>query len=340
MSASRTTTLNAHFTSLGHNLRPILTSLNGDNSWLISFPLPVKERKATNRAYYHAVLDPWLVGPSVTLSSWLVSLSLTTQSVANDGNGIEALARDIEDEAATAGLIVNQPRGTSSYLDAIFIGFHYTDHMHKPTLCTFDKTIPVFAVSEAAGTIRTWDHFRTVIVTHDLDSANGNWHEFHPGAPLPNWLNIFRIIGHHELNFADIIVWSSDEGTNEAILYSPHGIRIDQPSFQTYLHKANPPVSTVAMLHALKDSFALGARTTLGVAGGLALEAELKPAYWIKTHDSTLLYNGLFSLVIRDVFRSMESGIEELQRKSDKAPEDLKKPNLIEIESGECFVLS
>ncbi len=55
---TRNATLEKHFGGSHPILRPILTSLNGDNAWLISLPRPAVERQASAKAYYHVVSDP------------------------------------------------------------------------------------------------------------------------------------------------------------------------------------------------------------------------------------------------------------------------------------------
>ena len=85
---------------------------------------------------------------------------------------------------------------------------------------------------------------------------------------------------------------------------------------------------------ALKDSFAFGWRTTLGVKNGLALERLFKPKYWVQTHGGILKYAGLVmrALRVNDVFRSLESGLEEEGKGGER-------PNLINVRNGESFVV-
>ncbi|KAI0121350.1 hypothetical protein BJ170DRAFT_676242 [Xylariales sp. AK1849] len=340
MSAQRTAELEKHFSGSDQELRPILTSLNGDNSWLFSFPRPVAERTSSGKAYFHIVSDPWLAGPAVTFSSWLVHLNLPAPPFVDGGKGVEELVREIEDIAAASGIVPRSTKEGSSLVDAIFLNFHYADHMHKDTLLTFDPNIPVVAALEADREIRKWNHFTNVTTQHDLEPGNGNWRNLHPGTQLPEWLTVFRCVGHHELNFMTAIVWSSGEDKHEALVYSPHCILVDQPSAQTFAHDLSPPVSTMAMLFALHDSYALHKRTTFGVDGGLAMERAIKPKYWVRTHDSALVYKGiLVRLLVTEVVRTIESALAK-EKKSGKGDELQKVPNYVEVENGTCFVLA
>jgi hypothetical protein len=354
MSNSRTDTLRAYFSSPNAAPRPLLTSLNGDNSWLISFPRPAAERaRAGSKAYFHIVSDPWLTGYARLGAAWIYSLRTPTPAAVPSGAAVEAVIGEIEDAAASANLIPSLPTIVeSSSIDAIFLNFHYLDHMHEATLRTFNPDIPVFATAEAAALIRRWAYFSHVTETRDLEPGN-TWSSVHPGAPLPEWLTVFRLTGHHELYFATAIIYTSDspaslggeEKQREAVLYSPHGIKADQLSLKAFLQNpaGDATVSVLAILHALKDNFALGMRFTLGVAGGLALERMARPRYWVKSHDMLLRYTGVAPWLIRvnDVARSLRSGLDE-EAKDVIVGEDRggrKEPNLVEVDNGGCFVL-
>jgi hypothetical protein len=341
---SRRATFTKHFAGATPVLRPILTSLNGDNSWLISIPRPYADRQSAGKAFFHIVSDAWLSGTGIPLlSKWMASLDLVAQPAVADGDAVEAVIQEIENAASVVGTTVelNASDSCKSGVDAIFVNLHVADHLSKETLTTFGVNVPVFATPDAAPIIQSWKHFHTVEKIKDYNSADTNWQGLHPGAPLPEWLHVFRLPGHHYLNFAIAIVFTSDSGQYEAILYSPHGILCDQPSICTFPRQATPPVSTLAMLHGLKESFAWGIQTTLGVTGGLALERLVRPKYWIKSHDSPIHYGGPVLWGVKDVYRSLEWGLEEEKKNCMVMDQtnDLTRPNLIEIDNGECFVL-
>ena len=131
------------------------------------------------------------------------------------------------------------------------------------------------------------------------------------------------------------------EQQHEVLLYSPHGIRIDQPALQAFLHNMQPPVRVLGMMHPLKDNFAFGMRMTFGVASGLVLERQARPKYWVKSHNSMLLYSGVIARLvwINDIARTMQSGLEEEEDMSEGANSEKRRPNLVEVENGECSVL-
>lgn len=354
-SLTRAAVLREHFASPNFRPRPILTSLNDDNAWLVSFPQLDAEAKATGRSYFHVVSDPWLVGPMVVANSWVFMMTAPSPPAFQDGAAVEQLAQEIEEAAATAAIAHDNPNKTreqaadseSPLVGAVFISLSLSDHMHEPTLRSFDSRIPVVAVSEAAKVIEGWGHFDTVLATQDLGPTRAeSWEVVHPGPPLPPWLNVFRIPGHQSLNFAMAWIWTRDDGHREAMLLSPHGIRQDQPAFRAFLEMCqseDQKTSVLAMLHGLKESFTYGFRNTLGVAGGLALDKAARPRYWVRSHDCVPTYTGLIGWFTRDFPRSLLDGITEYTgtQKTGVPPdeEDDHRPNLVNIENGESFIL-
>ncbi|KAH7407072.1 hypothetical protein DE146DRAFT_418499 [Phaeosphaeria sp. MPI-PUGE-AT-0046c] len=329
-----------HFDSK-QELRPIFTSLNGDNSWLLSFPRPFAERQSTGKAYFHIVHDPWLNGPEVQVSSWIVSLALSSTPAVSNGTGVERLVLEIESAAAEAGVVGSstiQTANGKSAVDAIFVNFHYGDHLHTPTLLTFPSSVPVFTTAEGALAIKKLNHFDTITTYKDLeqDTFTGDWTTLHPSPILPSYLTIFRIKGHHDLNFLSALIWTSESGTHEAILYSPHSLHLSTPALQTLLHSSTPSFSTLAMLHGLKESWTLNWQTTFGVAGGLQLYRESGAKYWISTHNDRLSYGGLVWWLANDIFRTLEWGLKQEKRGEGDVKKEVK---VEEVQNGHCLVL-
>lgn len=88
--------LQAHFANRNATPRPILTSLNGDNSWLISFPRPPADRiRHGSKAYFHVVSDAWLTRDISVGSSWVINLRHPTAPAIPDGSAVEALVQEI-----------------------------------------------------------------------------------------------------------------------------------------------------------------------------------------------------------------------------------------------------
>nr|OQO15502.1 hypothetical protein B0A51_16913 [Rachicladosporium sp. CCFEE 5018] len=325
--------------------RPIMTSLNGDNSWLLSFPRPPAEHKESGKAYYHIVFEPWLHGPSSTLSPWPIHLSLPGIPSVLTPSDLEALIQDIE--VAAGGHKTTTGSNDQSAIDAILLGFHYNDHVHEPTLKLLDKRIPVIATPDAAAVVKPWCHFDTVTtftnLARDFDPAS--WRSA-PSGCLPSWLNLLRFPGHHELNYCLLLVWSHlEQGKerHEAILQSPHGLREIPDQLQSFFD-AEPAVEKLALLHGLKESYAIGHQNTFGAKAGLALHrAAGDPKYWVTSHNSPLLYSGVLMhmLYVYDTPRTIDWAMEQEASalSSEQRVKGLIKPNVIDVENGGRLVL-
>lgn len=343
MAYERISRYKAHFDTQ-QDLRPILTSLNGDNSWLLSLPRPVSERKASSKAYFHLVHDPWLNGPEVQVSPWLIYLSLSSTPAVTDGAGVDRLVRKIEGAAADAGFISKVKEAVSedrAAIDAIVINFHYGDHLHAPTLLTFDPQIPIFTTSDGAPIISKLNHFANITTYPDL-SPNflGDWSAYVTIPGLPPYLTLFRIKGHHELNFLTALLWQSAPKTWEAILHSPHGLHTNTPALQSLLAHGGPRFSTLALLHGLKESWTWGWQTTLGAKTGLELFRLSGARYWVSTHNDRLGYGGLVWWLVTDVFRTVEWALGQEKTTSEGVEGvGMKEARVHEVGNGGVIVL-
>lgn len=352
MEAKRAETLEAFFASSPKSLRPIMTSLNGDNSWILSFPRPLAERNATGRVYYHIVFEPWLVGPATLLHSWFIWMTLATPPSVPDVQAVEGIARQIEELAAKHlpdfDASLKKKKGEDEYdgfIDAILLSFHYLEHTHGPSLRTFDKRIPVIATKESAAMVKPWNHFLTVHEIHDLSPTATTWNapDQHPGG-FPPWLTHIRLPGQAELNFCSALIWThTDNGVerHEAIIHSPHGTLLDAGPLDAFLN-AEPKTEKLALMHALKESHTLWIKMTYGVGGALPLYRKLGGVrYWVPSHHGELGYGGVFMRLTYtvDTERTLEYGLEE-EKRVNGWEEEGERPNLRLVENGGCFVLA
>lgn len=327
------------------------------------------------------------------VSPWLIFVERTEPAAVSDGAGVEAVVREIEELAAAArGATFDQDADAQPPLvDAIFIKLHLLDHLHQPTLETFDKRIPVFATAQAAPTIRGWGHFDTVVETRDYKRYNGDgsldnsastvsgvstadhgshWKTFHPGKPLPEWLTVFRLASDWEVELATVLIWSHESHPNypgkgtrseqhEIIINTPHGVDVNTESVAAFFDDnvgkktnitggAEQPervdsMQCLAILAGLKDSYAFGIQSTVGVTRSLQLERKAEPRYWVKSHDLPVRYGGAVMRIrmTKEVIRTLEYGLEEERKARLKEGQvgRLRKPNLVKVANGECFVL-
>ncbi|KAF3347956.1 40S ribosomal protein S8 [Verticillium dahliae VDG2] len=137
-------------------LRPILTRLNADNSWMMSLPRPGGP-DASGKAYYHVLQDLWLGG---SLTEWpytafLFKIVRTQAGQFDDVADIERLVASLEaaaagggaERAADATTTTKQRQG----VDAILVSHTNIDHCHRATLERFPRETPVLVVADAAA---------------------------------------------------------------------------------------------------------------------------------------------------------------------------------------------
>lgn len=350
----QTATLQEHFNSCS-DFRPIVTSLNAHNSWLLSFPRPWDDQKQSGRAYYHVVLDPWLVGPASLVGSWFVHVDLPTTPALPTPAAVEDAARRIEALASEFVLrrrMSNEVFNSAGYIDAILLDFHYYDHVHEATLREFDGNIPVIATTQAAKILKPWTHFANVSILPDFQPRAASWRDpnLYPKSLLPGWLTVLRFPGHRDMNFGIAIIWShagcDGKEAHEMVLNSPHGILLDHSPLQAFL-EIEPKIQPLAMLHGLKESHTGGKQTSLGAKGGLALYRNLGDVrYWVLANHLLLNYTGVFMRLSRtaDTARTLEWALDEEQRRLNAKPSSEKirtkaKPHVVQVTNGECFVL-
>ncbi|OAQ61034.1 hypothetical protein VFPPC_02060 [Pochonia chlamydosporia 170] len=344
MENAHTKCLEEHFTSSPDCLRPLLVSLNGHNSWLLSFPRPWADQKQSGRAYFHTVLEPWLVGSADLVGSWFIHIDLPSTPAFPTAEAVEAVARQIEDLASEYVLnrrMSNEVFNPASHIDAILLTFHYYDHVHEASLREFSSNVPVIATPQAARIIKPWNHFSTIDIIHDFEEGATSWctSGLHPGPRLPSWLTVLRLPGHREMNFCTAIVWThmQDDGTevHESILTSPHGTLLDRGPVQAFLD-AEPKTRKLAMLHGMKETYIGGKKTSFGAKSGLELYRKLGGVkYWVLSHDSLLNYSGVFMRLSRtaDIPRTLAWALDQ------EISEKPVRPDVYRVQNGRCLVL-
>lgn len=235
--------------------------------------------------------------------------------------------------------------GYNGAIDAILLGFHLADHTHENTLRLFDRRIPVIAVPEAAKVVKTWNHFESIHLISDFEPSLKSWRtsDLHPGGPVPQWLTLIRVPGHHELNFCLSVIWTHDaengQQVHEAIFESPHGMPDLEPL--KALLNAEPPTEKLALMHGTKENHSNGAQKTFGVKAGLAMYRQLEGVkHWVMTHNSETWYSGIALAFTRDTPRTLEWALDDERKQSGgETGSDAEAPNVTHVENGSCFVL-
>ena len=344
---ARKRTLRAHLRSqAGNGLRPIMTNLNEDSSWLVSFPHPAAERDTFGKAYYHVVMEPWLTEPGemVALWKWFGCVQRNCVAAATNGAAVDVLVREIED-------ITGSPGREKAGVDAIIVGHTNDDHMDRETLITFRPSIPVFTGPGVSKKIAEWNHFEHLVDMATFGSGSSSWRTNHSGSPLPGWLN-FISFELNNYNFGLAMVWTHkddgvsdyDEYKHEAIMYFPHGWNArgdqDRKCIEDFL-VSDPPLRTLAIMHPLKDTIVWGMRFGDGVQTGLRLWRMAKPAHWVNTADQELQLSGVFMKGVYNPRHTLAWGLfmERMGKGGSEDISELDRPNFVDLVNGYNYIL-
>lgn len=318
--------------------RPILTHLNADTSWLISFPRPSTEDDEdtkTNRVYYHVVLDPWLDTEYVFGSRWFIAMNHAIPSKYKTIEQVQRLILNIEGAAENSNL---EDKG---HPDAVFVSHHLGDHCDRATLEQIDPSVPFVSIASVVEEVKKWNHFQTVesMPDLDIDSPQSLWQTY-KSAILPDHIRVGRLLdggSYPELHWATLLAFSPSQLTSsnaqvETILYSPHGIYAHRLVNTDWASKHSKPL---LLLHGLNPAWS-PQRANLGVENGSKLATTLGPKYWIPTHDEELEYRGFlgwFQWKTKKTFADASFD-------GDSWGDHDAKPICKELGNGEAFVLA
>ncbi|KAI9744583.1 MAG: hypothetical protein M1818_002112 [Claussenomyces sp. TS43310] len=334
------------------------------------------------RCYYHVLIDPWLRGSQSDVTrflsqQWHTQVS-AVQSITEVGDviaGIEALASaglrrrrrprraggEYHDEAETGA--ANGPgEEERRRIDLVVVSHEFTDHMHKATLLEVPAAVPVFATDKAAGMVRSWDHFKTVVAMPKFSGSARDWRAMSV-APLPRWLAVSRLVGagdlldYHSAVMLTFSRWHGDgngdgddnastsyrdAGEAEAIIYTPHGI---SPSSLEPVSAASPPIRTLALMHGLHD-INIGSQLNLGGHNGLKAQRLTAAKYWVGTHDEVKKGGGLVSWILRRKVVSLEEALrlEEMEKgeagiEQGHDVQSMEDVRFVELGNGESLLL-
>jgi hypothetical protein len=326
---SRTQVLKSQLAQPEAILRPIITYINGDVAWLVSFPRPTSDKSANGKVYYHAVIDPWFGQPARVLTSLLLEMTLGRDPALSSRAPLDAAIVEIE-LAAGSSLV---PTDDDPAVDAIFVT-GMAEHCHRESLLQFSTSTPIFAVAAAAGTIASWGHFNTVVTMSSCDPSKTPWKDGHPGSPLPAWLTAFPPAVTRLNNFGLALITSAGHSGGELILMAPHGISASEASIKGFA----TTVKMLALVAPLKDGYTFGVQTVLGVKDGLAIGQTARMKYYVRSGDFvSLKYKGFIGWFVNDVPRDLQWGLDEL-RKELGAGKVIEQPTMVEVENGESYV--
>ena len=276
------------------------------------------------------------------------------------------LLREIEELASHAkhgetkiiGRHINahSKRPQNEYIDAVAISHEFTDHCNQHTLLELDPSTPIIATKFAAGLVRTWKHFSTVVETPPFSSSQCDWRDTSL-APLPNWIGISRMVTESDALYyhsAILITFDlspekhdgspADPGPAEGVIYTPHGIHAHDLCHLGQLPSAVPPIQTLALLHGLHDIRITVKQLNLGAHNGLQAQRICKAKYWVSTHDEVKTAKGMVApFLYRKVLTLQEAMEEERREKGGISDEselaDMRGLTFADLASGESLLL-
>jgi hypothetical protein len=342
--------------------RPVLTHANADTTWLIQLPYP-PGLSFSGRLFYNILIDPWLDGPQSDVAGWFSTQWHAIKSSVRTISELDERLKEIESLAEEQVMKLNkrsrsdsQQSKPSTYIDAVAISHEFTDHCHKATLLELDPSVPVFATEKAANLIRSWNHFHQVYLPATFSARQLDWRETSK-VSLPEWIGISRIVTdsdalyyHSALLFAfnlsgrssPLVTGDHKDETAEAIIYSPHGINADDLS---HLPRANPAISTLALMHGLHDvGITLTKQLNLGAYNGLRAQRICRARYWVGTHDEVKIGGGLLAPFLRRTVITIPEALEKEKAENRKLEKnsslaDMEGVNFAELRSGESLLL-
>lgn len=348
--------------------RPILTHLNADTAWLISFPKPtpslsekddtekIVERK--HRTYYHVLIDPWLTGTNVVVFQWIMSFTHAITGAFGSIDDVRSLIKQIEKAAASEeSQSPDSADEEDGEADAVFVSHFLGDHCNRETLVQVAKDVPVVGVQQGVKDIKSWKHFNDASVlcmpNLDVDGVQKLWRggtswstDTDPNKLIPSWLRIGNIPcngSYPGLHWATIIVWSPDHqplGNNpdaraETMLYSPHGIYANRlTSNPSWADPEKSGGTMLAVLHGLNPAWS-PQPANLGVQNGWEIVRKTRPKYWIPTHDEDLTYTGIIGWMQTKLPKKFEDVV-----KIEVDDEEESKVIMRELGNGESFILA
>ena len=276
---------------------PLIKHLNGDTSWLVSFPVSEQDR---GDRQFNVIIDPWLSGPQTDYYSWFSSQSHVIKAC------------------------VDHVSELKTRIDAVVLSHEWTDHTHKATLLEIDPKTPVYATIKAAGIVRSWNHFTQVHTVEDLEPG-AHWSTTRlPGlTPCLGVSRIsstsFEIVSYYHvaicLAYVPPETQAPENSTASAILYSPHGVHA--PSLDRLPQSSLEVVALMHGLHQVWNPPFLGGMLNLGGLNAVRATRATKARYWIGTHDEVKKGTGIVSYLLRRKAWTVEEAL-EAERKKDK----------------------
>lgn len=318
--------------------RPLIHHLNADTSWLIQIP----RNDGHPRPYYNVLLDAWLQGPQIEFYSILHEQDHTVPSAFQTVAEIETFAHEIETKAcALRGMKVPE-KSSTGYIDVAACALRGTDHVNENTLRQLHPSVPVLVREDAEHLVKAYKHFETIVL---LPHFQRDWRDTRLSV-IPEWLGIGCLTQKKDVQgiHKGIVVSFTSTGLEqaEAIIYTPHGIFVDEMAFLT---SREPALRILALIHGLLNvkvglSWIGYMDANLGAHNGLKLQRMLDAKHWVATHDESKIEKGLTSWILTQNPITLEQALEREKEEARGEERDFGSPNFFPVGNGESLVLA
>lgn len=320
--------------------RPLIHHLSADTSWLLSIPRP--ENDGHPRVYFNVLVDAWLTGPQVEYSWIFHQQEHTIPSAFQTIAEVEAFIHEIELRACLLRGTDAQDKPSTGYIDVAACALRGTDHVNEETLRQLHPSVPVLVRHDAVHLVKNYKHFENITL---LPPFERDWRETRLPF-LPDFVGIGCLTQKKDVQgIHKGLVISFDStglGEAEAIVYTPHGIPVEQ---MTFLTSREPSLRILALLHGLLNvrvglSWIGFSEANLGAHNGLKLQRLLQARHWIGTHDEAKVEKGLTSYMLTQNPITLEQA---LQREKEETRDDgveQADPNWHPVDNGGSLVLT
>lgn len=318
--------------------RPLIHHLNADTSWLIQIP----RNDGHLRPYFNVLIDAWLTTPQIEFSRIFHEQEHTIPSAFQTMAEVEAFAHEIEIQACSLRGMTPPEKSSTGYVDVAACALRGTDHVNEHTLRQLHPSVPVLVREDAEHLVKAYNHFETITL---LPPFKRDWRDTRLPF-LPEWLGIGCLTQKRDIQgiHKGIVISFDSTGLDEAeaIIYTPHGIVVEDMEFLT---SREPALRIQALIHGLLNvrvgfSWVGYMDANLGAHNGLKLQRLLDAKHWVSTHDEAKVEKGLTSWMLLQNPITLEQALEREKEEAKGQENEIKSPNWYPVGNGESLVLA
>jgi hypothetical protein len=300
--------------------RPLIHHLNADTSWFIQIP----RNDGHQRVYFNVLVDAWLTTPQVEYHRMFHQQEHTVPSAFQTIAEVETYVHEIEVRACYLRGMDAQDKPSRGYIDVAACALRGTDHVNEHTLRQLHPSVPVLVRHDAEHLVKKYQHFENITL---LPAFERDWRE----TRLP-FLHKGLVISFNSTGLEHA----------EAIVYTPHGIPIEQ---MTFLTSREPELRVLALIHGLLNvrvgwSWIGFSEANLGGHNGLKLQRLLQARYWVGTHDEAKIEKGLTSWMLTQNPITLEQALQREKEEAEDADAERGDPNWHSVGNGGSLVLA